>query len=120
MSLEAEVTAFLAEYAEAVEKAVEKIAPKTIDAEYLSREFGDPVFRYSPESLTEGLSKPFWELFRRGGKRWRPALTVITYEALGGKDSDIYTAAAVPEIIHNATLIVDDVEDGSLYRRGGP
>ncbi|MCS7134050.1 MAG: polyprenyl synthetase family protein [Candidatus Caldarchaeum sp.] len=120
MSLEAEVSAMLSDYAAAVEKAVEEIVPKTTDTAYLLRWFGQPVFRYSPESLTEGLSKPFWELFRRGGKRWRPALTLITYEALGGKASDIYQAAAIPEIIHNATLIVDDVEDGSLYRRGGP
>lgn len=47
-------------------------------------------------------------------------MTVLTYEALGGRASDIMLAAAVPEIIHNATLIVDDVEDSSLVRRGAP
>ncbi|MCS7133325.1 MAG: polyprenyl synthetase family protein [Candidatus Caldarchaeum sp.] len=120
MSLEAEVSAFLAEYVEKIEKAVEEIAPKKYSLDFLVREIGEPSFRYSPESLTEGLSKPFWELFSRGGKRWRPALTIITYEALGGKAHDIYAAAAVPEIIHNATLIVDDVEDESHFRRGGP
>ncbi|MEM4269831.1 MAG: polyprenyl synthetase family protein [Candidatus Caldarchaeum sp.] len=120
MNLESEVTAFLSEYAASIEKAVEKLAPETFDWDFLVKEFGEPVFRYSPESLTEGLSKPFWELFRRGGKKWRPALTILTYEALGGKASDIMLAAAVPEIIHNATLIVDDVEDSSLVRRGAP
>ncbi|MDJ0271074.1 MAG: polyprenyl synthetase family protein [Candidatus Caldarchaeum sp.] len=120
MSLEEEVLSILSEYVEPIEKAVEKLTPKIFDTGFLVKEFGEPVYRYSPESFTEGLAKPFWELFRRGGKRWRPALTVIAYEALGGGDPGIYTLAAVPEIIHNATLIVDDVEDGSLMRRGEP
>ncbi|MEM2238467.1 MAG: polyprenyl synthetase family protein [Candidatus Caldarchaeum sp.] len=120
MSLESEVMTFLAEYVSSVEAAVEKLIPKSFSHDFLVREFGEPRFRYSPESLTEGLSKPFWELFSRGGKRWRPALTVLTYEALGGRLEQIALAAAVPEIIHNATLMVDDVEDSSLLRRGKP
>ncbi|MEM0348580.1 MAG: polyprenyl synthetase family protein [Candidatus Caldarchaeum sp.] len=120
MSLEEEVISIISEYVEPIEEAVEKLTPKIFDTGFLVKEFGEPVYRYSPESFTEGLAKPFWELFRRGGKRWRPALAVIVYEALGGRDPGIYTLAAVPEIIHNATLIVDDVEDGSLMRRGEP
>ncbi len=120
MSLESEVLGFLAEYASEVEAAVEKLIPKAFNHEYLVREFGKPRFRFNSESFTMGLSKPFWELFRRGGKRWRPALTILTYEALGGEAKQIILAAAVSEIIHNATLMVDDVEDASLMRRGEP
>ncbi len=120
MSLESEVIGFLAEYASEVEAAVEKLIPKAFEHEYLVRELGKPRFRLNLESFTMGLSKPFWDLFRRGGKRWRPALTILTYEALGGEAKQIMLAAAVPEIIHNATLMVDDVEDASLMRRGEP
>jgi geranylgeranyl diphosphate synthase type I len=101
-----------------VEEAVEKHVPRRLTHSYLVTHFGEARFKHSPESLTEGLSKPFWELFSRGGKRWRPALTILIYEALGGRAEDVAFAAAVPEIIHNATLIVDDVEDSSQLRRG--
>ncbi|MEM1937551.1 MAG: polyprenyl synthetase family protein [Candidatus Caldarchaeum sp.] len=120
MSLEEEVVAFLNQYASYVERAVENHVPKAFAEDYLLNEYGAARFRYHPDSFTEGLSKPFWELFSRGGKRWRPALTVLTYEALGGEAREIAYAAAVPEIIHNATLMVDDVEDSSLLRRGKP
>ncbi|MCS7138165.1 MAG: polyprenyl synthetase family protein [Candidatus Caldarchaeum sp.] len=120
MSSEEEVVGFLTEYATAVERAVEKHIPTVFTENYLLKQYGRPRFSYSPRSFTEGLAKPFWELFSRGGKRWRPALTILTYEALGGDVSEIMELAAVPEIIHNATLMVDDVEDSSLMRRGKP
>lgn len=47
-------------------------------------------------------------------------MTTIVYEALGGKIEDILPLAIIPEIIHNGTLVVDDVEDESDYRRGKP
>ncbi len=120
MGLEAEVLKFIGEYSSMVEEAVEKHVPRRLTHSYLVTHFGEARFKHSPESLTEGLSKPFWELFSRGGKRWRPALTILIYEALGGRAEDVAFAAAVPEIIHNATLIVDDVEDSSQLRRGKP
>jgi len=120
MELEAEVLKFIGEYSSMVEEAVEKHVPKNFTLSYLVTHFGEARFKHSPEPLTEGLSKPFWELFSRGGKRWRPALTILTFETLGGRAEEVAFAAAVPEIIHNATLIVDDVEDSSLLRRGKP
>jgi hypothetical protein len=83
MELEAEVLKFIGEYSSMVEEAVEKHVPRRLTHSYLVTHFGEARFKHSPESLTEGLSKPFWELFSRGGKRWRPALTILIYEALG-------------------------------------
>lgn len=54
----------------------------------------------------------------RGGKRWRPALFLTTYKALGGDPQQVLDLATIPEIVHNGTLIVDDVEDRSETRRG--
>jgi len=54
-----------------------------------------------------------------GGKRVRPRLLLLVYEAVGGKNIDeaIPLAAAV-EIIHTATLVHDDINDHGTLRRG--
>ena len=54
-----------------------------------------------------------------GGKRLRPALCLMSYGAVGGKDMDkpVKVGAAF-EIIHSATLIHDDINDQGEIRRG--
>ncbi len=55
-----------------------------------------------------------------GGKRIRPALAIISYKLLGGKGNNIFYPAAGLEILHNYTLIVDDIIDHSQSRRNNP
>lgn len=52
-----------------------------------------------------------------GGKRLRPALAIASCFLLGGKIKNIIYPAAGLEILHNNTLIVDDIIDHSLIRR---
>lgn len=63
---------------------------------------------------------PVWDLLDRGGKRFRPALTFLACESVGGKKEDAVGAAAAVELLHNMTLIHDDIEDDSELRRGKP
>jgi geranylgeranyl diphosphate synthase, type II len=56
----------------------------------------------------------------RSGKAFRPALCIATCRALGGRLEDVLHTAAVLELFHNAFLVHDDIEDGSLMRRGQP
>jgi geranylgeranyl diphosphate synthase type II len=56
----------------------------------------------------------------RAGKAFRPSLCIATCRALKGRLEDVLPTAAVLELYHNAFLIHDDVEDGSLLRRGLP
>jgi octaprenyl-diphosphate synthase len=53
-----------------------------------------------------------------GGKRLRPALLLLMCGALGYRGQQRFNLAAVVEFIHTATLLHDDVVDGSTLRRG--
>src|SRR5246127_5831770 len=53
-----------------------------------------------------------------GGKRLRPLLVVLAARACGYAGSGHIEAAAFIEFIHTATLLHDDVVDGSALRRG--
>ncbi len=55
---------------------------------------------------------------RRGGKRLRPLIVVLTSRACSGQGEKYFEAAAFIEFIHTATLLHDDVVDGSSMRRG--
>ena len=56
----------------------------------------------------------------REAKGLRPALCFAVCRALGGGHEAVLPTAAVFELYHNAFLIHDDVEDGSLLRRDQP
>lgn len=59
-------------------------------------------------------------LVARDGKGLRPALCLATCGALGGDRDRAVPSAAAIELMHDAFLVHDDVEDGSLYRRDQP
>lgn len=54
------------------------------------------------------------------GKGIRPALCLATCGAFGGDAQRALPSAAAIELLHNAFLVHDDIEDGSEYRRGRP
>jgi geranylgeranyl pyrophosphate synthase len=68
-----------------------------------------------PQAHLYGLVKDFID---RSGKGLRPALCIATARALGGRTEDAFPAAAGIEMLHNAFLVHDDIEDGSDSRRG--
>ena len=54
------------------------------------------------------------------GKRIRPLLCLMACEAVGGNPVDAIPAAAAVEILHNFSLVHDDIEDGDKTRRHRP
>lgn len=55
-----------------------------------------------------------------GGKRIRPLLVLLTTGAAGGDWQSALPAASAVELLHNFSLIHDDIEDHSPLRRGRP
>ncbi len=110
----------LAEWRPAIDEAIADLVPREIDTEYLESFFGEPTYEYDPEGIQRALSDPLWELLDRGGKRWRAVLFLVFIDAFGEDPEEFLPYACVPEILHNGTIIVDDVEDEASMRRGAP
>lgn len=56
----------------------------------------------------------------RGGKMMRPSLCIATARAFGARIEEALRTAVAIELLHNALLIHDDIQDGSEERRGRP
>ena len=78
------------------------------------------------DSINNSVNAPIWDLLDRGGKRWRPLLGLMVAKYLDieiedyQKNNSLYNILGCIEILHNATLIIDDVIDNSDYRRNKP
>ncbi len=66
------------------------------------------------------INAPLKNLLERGGKRWRPMLFAKICKAMGGNYENWKEMQDFIELIHNGSLIIDDVEDNSELRRGKP
>lgn len=64
------------------------------------------------------LSEEVQQVTLSGGKRVRPLVTVLACEAAGGVAEDAVDFGVGIELVHNASLVVDDVIDQSEMRRG--
>jgi len=87
-------------------------------------ETAEPVNTFIDTLLMERKPSQLYAASRHiisaGGKRLRPFLTIKSCEAAGGKMKDAISFAAALEILHNFTLIHDDVMDHDVLRRGKP
>jgi octaprenyl-diphosphate synthase len=68
----------------------------------------------------EGLAEACCQLIEAGGKRIRPTLCLLAFRAAGGQTPLPMDLAVVCELLHNATLLHDDVIDEGELRRGRP
>ncbi|MEW6070407.1 MAG: polyprenyl synthetase family protein [Candidatus Thermoplasmatota archaeon] len=57
-------------------------------------------------------------LIKAGGKRLRPVLAILSCEAVGGEKEKALPFATSLELVHNFTLIHDDIMDKDEFRRG--
>src|SRR2546428_7026047 len=72
----------------------------------------------SEEPLLEDIAR---YVIEAAGKRIRPMVTLLAFKALGGQDiGQAIDLSAALELIHSATLIHDDINDGGEMRRGRP
>jgi geranylgeranyl diphosphate synthase, type I len=107
-------------------------APGRVDAEARLRRYREAVLA-EMKAILAGRHPPLYDMMRyhlglagprgepavaRAGKMLRPALCLLSCEAVGGQRRQALPAAAAIELIHNFTLIHDDIEDASHSRHG--
>jgi geranylgeranyl diphosphate synthase type II len=66
----------------------------------------------------ESLYKPSDYILSSSGKRLRPILVLFSAKAVNGSNNSVYNAALAVEMLHNFTLIHDDIMDNADLRRG--
>ena len=128
-STKKDVPAFFKEYLELFNSsnAIESVLPRKVesykDLEKLGVRMNKPK-DIDLDSVQRGIIDPLYYLIDSGGKRWRPVYGLILANDFGMNVHDhekhrvLYHLLATWELIHNATLVIDDIEDKSLKRRG--
>jgi len=84
------------------------------EAEKIDKKLSILLENASPKSLYEPCSY----ILQSGGKHLRAYLVLLCTKAVGGKFSQAYNAALSVEILHNFTLVHDDIMDSAEKRRG--
>jgi geranylgeranyl pyrophosphate synthase len=80
----------------------------------------EELMRRQADEYHQDLRAALDLLISSGGKRIRPALTLLTGQMLGADIDLLVTMAAAIEMLHTATLVHDDLIDSSILRRGSP
>lgn len=102
-----------------VRAATARVVPETL------RDYGartrEALAHYLPVGKPQRwLYEPMADYPRRGGKMMRPALCIAAARAFGATVEQALRPAVAIELLHNALLIHDDIEDESEERRGRP
>ncbi|MEM0106600.1 MAG: polyprenyl synthetase family protein [Candidatus Micrarchaeaceae archaeon] len=111
---------YLAEQMAIINSKLEEYLSNKASDQFIEKILGRAIYEYDKEAINKAVLEPSWYLLNSGGKRWRPVLMLLIIEALGKKREEYIEFSIIPEIIHNATLVHDDIEDRSETRRGKP
>ncbi|QQR52745.1 polyprenyl synthetase family protein [bacterium] len=108
--MKSEFVARLGQYKQLIERVLSDYIEQTLAQ--VAREYG---------SDAADVTKAFLDILGRGGKRMRGSLVLAGYELGGGQNqaAAIQLAMAL-EITHAYLLMIDDIQDRSDLRRGGP
>lgn len=110
---------------EETRKSVQRVVPLEPTFDELrdmvaSKETEHYIEHVDGTQIGETLAAPVREIADRGGKSWRSYAALACCDVVGGDSRKWVKWLAMPELMHVGSLIVDDVQDESDVRRGGP
>jgi geranylgeranyl pyrophosphate synthase/predicted secreted hydrolase len=116
---------FFARVGEEVRKSVARVAPLELTKEHAEALVTAPgrediIDGVDLPQLAQTLIAPVRLITDRNGKGWRSYAALACCDVVGGDSRKFSEWLSMPELIHVGSLIVDDVEDRSTVRRGGP
>eukprot|EP01117_Protostelium_nocturnum_P004615 TRINITY_DN1672_c0_g1_i1.p1 TRINITY_DN1672_c0_g1~~TRINITY_DN1672_c0_g1_i1.p1 ORF type:complete len:390 (+),score=101.89 TRINITY_DN1672_c0_g1_i1:35-1171(+) len=103
-----------------IEKTIEKWFPRRLTEDNYQDISPSQQYKVDVNGINKAIYEPVWDLIDRGGKRWRAVFMLLIAEALGEEYEKVLDFVVLPEMFHNGSLIIDDIEDGSGFRRGKP
>lgn len=92
----------------------------TYSLESLLEKIENYINQLDLEHAPRELYQPVTYSLRNGGKRMRPLMTLLGCEMFGGNPEQALPAAVGLEMLHNFTLMHDDIMDKAPIRRGQP
>ena len=102
-----------------IKKNIKAFFPEKPDKECIEYYIGKSDFTHTFDAYAETISEPVWNLMNREGKMWRPVFSLLMLESLGCDSKKYESVLSVfPEMSHTGSLIIDDIEDHSILRRG--
>lgn len=107
------------DFASRTKEHIAAFFPPVLTEAHITSYLGQPHWQHEVTGHNAVLSQPVWDLMSRPGKCWRPLFGVFMLGALGiSIDPYLQLLACTSEMLHNGALIIDDIEDRSLLRRG--
>ena len=125
MSVVDTTDALFASVGRATRLSIDRLLPPRPSASDALRLIGGPgrehyVDGISLDQYADTVLKPIREIVLRGGKAWRSYGLLAGMDVVGGSSQPFTDWLAIPELLHVGSLIIDDVQDDSNVRRGGP
>jgi geranylgeranyl pyrophosphate synthase len=125
MSVVDSTDALFASVGRETRRAIDQLLPERPTEADALRLIGGPGCEHyldgiSLDQFANTVLKPIREIVLRGGKAWRSYGLLAGIDLVGGDSQPFAGWLAVPELLHVGSLIVDDVQDESEVRRGGP
>ncbi len=111
---------YLEQKKRAIDERLKEYVPEIVDNGYIEKIFSKTRYEVDKAAIENALCRPIQDFLSRGGKRWRPALFILMAEALGMREKEALDYSIFVELLHNGSIMVDDVEDDSGLRRGKP
>lgn len=116
---------FLKAVGREVHKSVVKAAPFELTDERLRDFVAEKDFEYLLDGVDKQVTvdtmiRPVRAIVDRGGKGWRSMGMLVCADAVGGDPQELRDYLSFPEFLHTGSLIIDDIQDDSDTRRGGP
>ncbi len=99
---------------------IDEVIPEKAHDDFMKCAFGHKQNSISLPNIDIAMYQPMRQYLKVSGKLFRPLITCMFIEGFG-KNPDLYRPIiAISEIIHSSSLILDDIADASLLRRGAP
>ena len=97
---------------------LDEIIPEDFEQDLVKLLISRNIWCFDPTEISEALAKPMRQYLKVRGKLFRPLITCMFIEGYGRNPDLFKPILAISEIIHSCSLMLDDIADASLLRRG--